>query len=84
MNFIGDTGARLLSESLKSNTTLIELNLESEGHKKDIKGIHQQITSFIFTLLDGMISDEIEEVISCALQRNQDEKRKRRSDSDSE
>ena len=33
-NHIGDTGATSLSESLKSNTTLTELNLESKNERE--------------------------------------------------
>ena len=33
-NSIGDTGATSLSESLKSNTTLVELNLSGKDLKK--------------------------------------------------
>ena len=44
---IGGIGAKSLSESLKSNTTLTELNLSSEYKKKeDTKDIHQQSTLF--------------------------------------
>ena len=34
-NYIGDTGATSLSESLKSNTTLTELNLSGEDKRKN-------------------------------------------------
>ena len=34
VNIIGDTGATSLSEALKSNTTLTQLNLESEHKRK--------------------------------------------------
>ena len=48
-NEIGDTGAASLSEALKSNTTLTELDLRCEDKRKNThKGIHQQITPFPF------------------------------------
>ena len=46
---IGDRGATALSEALKSNKTLTELNLSCED-KKHAKGIRQQ---FIFFLLSS-------------------------------
>ena len=39
-NNIGDTGATLLSESLKSNTTLTELNLGCEDRRRHTKETH--------------------------------------------
>ena len=46
-NFIGDTGATSLSESLKSNTTLMKLYLSGEDRRRHTKGIHQQFTLFL-------------------------------------
>ena len=47
VNNIGETGATSLSDALKSNTTLTELNLNSEHKKKQhTNGIHQQSTLF--------------------------------------
>ena len=43
-NWIGKTGATSLSDALKSNTTLTELNLESEYKRNNTNGIHQQST----------------------------------------
>ena len=45
VNNIGDTGATSLSEALKSNTTLIELNLIRKD-KRHTKDTHQQFTLF--------------------------------------
>jgi hypothetical protein len=45
-NNIGDRGATSLSESLKSNTTLTELDLRSESKRKIIQDIHRQIILF--------------------------------------
>ena len=38
-NRIGDEGARMISEVLKSNSTLTKLNLYSEGEYKEWKKI---------------------------------------------
>ena len=38
-NIIGAEGARMISESLKTNSTLTELNLRSDRKKKGIKKI---------------------------------------------
>ena len=56
-NNIGDTGATSLSESLKSNTTLTELNLRSEYRRRHTKDIHQQFTLFLslFTSIGNKI-----------------------------
>ena len=48
-NKIGDTGATSLSESLKSNTTLTELDLTGEDkRKRHTKYIHQLFILFHF------------------------------------
>ena len=39
-NKIGDEGARMISEVLKSNSTLIELDLECDENEEWIKRIH--------------------------------------------
>ena len=44
----GDAGATSLSEALKSNTTLVQLNLSGEYTRQHIKGIHQSSTLFHF------------------------------------
>ena len=41
---IGGIGAKSLSESLKSNTTLTKLNLSCEDKRRHAKDIHQQFT----------------------------------------
>ena len=46
-NNIGDTGAASLSESLKSNTTLTELNLDGEDKRKKT---HKRYQSAIHSL----------------------------------
>ena len=43
-NKIGDAGATSLSESLKSNTTLTQLNLSCEDKRRDTKEIHHHFT----------------------------------------
>ena len=49
-NKIGDTGATSLSESLKSNTTLTELNLKGENKRKKTHKLHPStIHSFHFS-----------------------------------
>ena len=50
-NSIGETGVKSLSESLKSNTTLTELNLSSEDKRKKAHKRHPStIHSFPFSL----------------------------------
>ena len=46
---IGDTGATSLSESLKSNATLTELNLSCQDKRRHTKDIHQQFTLFFLS-----------------------------------
>ena len=51
-NSIGETGVKSLSESLKSNTTLTELNLSSEdrrkkAHKRHPSTIHSSFSHHI-------------------------------------
>ena len=46
-DYIGDTGAASLGESLKSNTTLTALYLGGEDKRRHTKDIHQQFTLFI-------------------------------------
>ena len=58
-NYIGETGATSLSEALKSNTTLTELDLWSEDkrkktHKRHPSTIHSCI---IFTITGNNIGD---------------------------
>ena len=44
-NIIGETGATSLSDALKSNTTLTELDLDCKDKmKQHTNGIHQQST----------------------------------------
>ena len=51
-NSIGETGVKSLSESLKSNTTLTELNLSSEDKRKKTHKRHPStIHSFSFLIL---------------------------------
>ena len=54
-NKIGETGATSLSEALKSNTTLTELYLNSEGKRKNtqMKDISSSVFSFLFTTTGG-------------------------------
>ena len=47
-DYIGDTGAASLSESLKLNTTLTALYLGGEDKRRHTKDIHQQFTLFNF------------------------------------
>ena len=71
-NDIGEKGVILLSEALKSNTTLIELNLGREDkRKKTHKDIHQQI-ALIFLLIstDTKIGDTGATSLSEALKSN--------------
>ena len=59
-NDIGDTGAISLSESLKSSTTLTQLNLESENKRKEdtqMTSINNSLSSFLFTSTDNKIRD---------------------------
>ena len=46
-NNIRETGAKSLSEALKSNTTLTGLNLYGEDKRIHTKDVHQQFTLFI-------------------------------------
>ena len=43
-NNIGETGATSLSDALKSNTTLTQLDLSREDKRNNTNGIHQQST----------------------------------------
>ena len=58
-NNIRDTGAKSLSESLKSNTTLTILDLSGEDKRKTHKRHLSTIYSFpfLFTLTDNKIED---------------------------
>ena len=57
-NKIGDTGAILLSQSLKSNTTLIKLYLGCEDKRISTKtSINESFFSFPFTSTDSNIGD---------------------------
>jgi hypothetical protein len=71
-NEIGDTGATSLSEALKSNTTLIELNMSCEDKRRHTKDIHQQFTlfSFIITSTVNKIGDTGATSLSEALKSN--------------
>ena len=60
VNEIGDTGVVSLSKALKSNTTLTELNLESEDkrrktHKRHPSTIHSSL--FLFNLTGNKIGN---------------------------
>ena len=56
---IGERGATLLSESLKSNTTLTALDLSSKDKRRRTKDVHQQFTIFplLFTTTGNNIGD---------------------------
>ena len=56
-NSIREGGATLLSEALKTNKTLTELNLTCEDKKRHLIGVNQQITffSFLFSSTDNWI-----------------------------
>ena len=70
-NKIGDKGATPLSEALKSNTTLTQLNLSGEDKRRHTKDIHQQFTfSFHFTKTGNEIGDVGATSLSEALKSN--------------
>ena len=69
-NNIGGTGATSLSELLKSNTTLTELNLSGED-KRNAKDIHQPITLlFLLSLTDNYIGERGATSLSESLKSN--------------
>ena len=50
VNYIGETGAASMSDALKSNTALTQLNLCCEPqNKQHINDIHQQSALFPFS-----------------------------------
>ena len=72
-NKIGDAGATSLSESLKSNTTLTQLNLSGKDQRKNThKDIRQQITlfPFLFTSTDNDIGERGATSLSESLKSN--------------
>ena len=61
-NDIDNSGAYNLSEALKTNTTLTELDLSCEDKRKNTqKDIHQQITLFIIITLQTTFSETQEQ-----------------------
>ena len=72
-NNIGDTGAKSLSESLKSNTTLTQLNLWGEDkrrktHQRHPSSIH--FFPFLFTSTENMIGERGATSLSESLKSN--------------
>ena len=72
-NNIGETGAASLSESLKSNTTLTELDLSSEDKKKkktQKTSINNSLFSLLFTSTGNNIGDSGATSLSALLKSN--------------
>ena len=69
-NKIGETGATSLSESLKSNTTLIELYLLSEEKRKKTHKRHPSTIHFFLTTSENKIGDTGASSLSESLKSN--------------
>ena len=72
MNAIGSAGATSLSEALKSNTTITELDLSGECKREKIQrtSISKSLFSFLFTSTDNKIGERGAKSLSEALKSN--------------
>ena len=70
MNEIGDEGARALSDALKTNTTLQELNLHSEQDESEEDGWIADIANNYNLQIGSRIGDEGARALSEALKIN--------------
>ena len=69
-NTIGETGATSLSEALKSNITLVQLNLSCWDKRRHTEGIHRNHSSFHNMTTDNNFRDTGKALLSEALKSN--------------